>query len=61
MYKAGHRNNYGKTNHLPKKKKKTAYKESGIFFPFNSCSSISALLTMPKPLTVGITINYGKF
>ena len=24
-------------------------------------TSISALLTMPKPLTVGITINYGKF
>ena len=24
-------------------------------------SSISALLTMPKPLTVWITINYGKF
>ena len=23
--------------------------------------SISALLTMPKPLTVWITINYGKF
>ena len=23
--------------------------------------SISALLTMPKPLTVGITINCGKF
>ena len=24
-------------------------------------TSISALLTMPKPLTVWITINYGKF
>ena len=24
-------------------------------------NSISALLTMPKPLTVWITINYGKF
>ena len=24
-------------------------------------TSISALLTMPKPLTVGITINSGKF
>ena len=24
-------------------------------------TSISALLTMPKPLTVGITINCGKF
>ena len=24
-------------------------------------ASISALLTMPKPLTVWITINYGKF
>ena len=24
-------------------------------------TSISALLTMPKPLTVLITINYGKF
>ena len=24
-------------------------------------TSLSALLTMPKPLTVGITINYGKF
>ena len=23
--------------------------------------SVSALLTMPKPLTVWITINYGKF
>ena len=26
-----------------------------------SSSSISALLTMPNPLTVWITINYGKF
>ena len=24
-------------------------------------TSISALLTMPKPLTVWITVNYGKF
>ena len=24
-------------------------------------TSLSALLTMPKPLTVWITINYGKF
>ena len=24
-------------------------------------TSISALLTMPKPLTVWITLNYGKF
>ena len=24
-------------------------------------TSVSALLTMPKPLTVWITINYGKF
>ena len=27
----------------------------------SSKTSISALLTMPKPLTVWITINYGKF
>ena len=24
-------------------------------------TSVSALLTMPKPLTVWITVNYGKF
>ena len=28
---------------------------------FQEKKSISALLTMPKPLTVWITINYGKF
>ena len=28
---------------------------------FQKKTSISALLTMPKPLTVWITINYGKF
>ena len=28
---------------------------------FQKKMSISALLTMPKPLTVWITINYGKF
>ena len=28
---------------------------------FQKKISISALLTMPKPLTVWITINYGKF
>ena len=28
---------------------------------FQKKTTISALLTMPKPLTVWITINYGKF
>ena len=28
---------------------------------FQKKTSTSALLTMPKPLTVWITINYGKF
>ena len=28
---------------------------------FQTKTSISALLTMPKPLTLWITINYGKF
>ena len=28
---------------------------------FQKKTSISALLTMPRPLTVWITINYGKF
>ena len=28
---------------------------------FQKKASISVLLTMPKPLTVWITINYGKF
>ena len=28
---------------------------------FQKNTSISALLTMPKPLTVWITTNYGKF
>ena len=28
---------------------------------FQKKTSISALLTMPKPLTMWITINYGKF
>ena len=28
---------------------------------FQKKTSISVLLTMPKPLTVWITINYGKF
>ena len=28
---------------------------------FQKKTSISALLTMPKPLTVWITMNYGKF
>ena len=28
---------------------------------FQKKTSISALLTMPKPLTAWITINYGKF
>ena len=28
---------------------------------FQKKTSISALLTMPKPLTVSITINHGKF
>ena len=28
---------------------------------FQEKKSISALLTMPKPLTVWITINYGQF
>ena len=28
---------------------------------FQEKTSISALLTMPKPLTLWVTINYGKF
>ena len=32
-----------------------------MFYHLDVLTSISALLTMPKPLTVWITINCGKF
>ena len=35
--------------------------KKNIFFRCYRKTSISALLTMPKPLTVWITINCGKF